>query len=278
MTSGAGGTRPRSASAQRARRLTAILDLVARQGSVSLADLTEGLGISPATARRDLTELADSRLVTRTHGGATAAEGRTELPVTLRGTQFAEAKRMIARAMAVRVPAGRHVVALSGGTTTAEVARELGWRGDLTVVTNALPIALLLSERGRVRVVMTGGFLRPESLELVGVLAEHTFSAVNVGTAILGADGVSASAGVTTHDDTEARTNRAMVTAAQQTVVVADGSKVGRVALAQMAGLDQVTTLVTDASADPAELDRIRAAGVDVVVAPAPQGRVDATC
>jgi len=278
MTSGAGGTRPRSASTQRARRLTAILDLVARQGSVSLADLTEGLGISPATARRDLTELADSRLVTRTHGGATAAAGRTELPVMLRGTQFADAKRMIARAMAVRVETGRHVVALSGGTTTAEVARELAWRQDLTVVTNALPIALLLSERGRVRVVMTGGFLRPESLELVGALAENTFSAVNVGTAILGADGVSASAGVTTHDDTEARTNRAMVAAAQRTVVVADGSKVGRVALAQMAGLDQVAALVTDPSADPEELDRIRAAGVEVVVAPVRQGCVDAGC
>jgi DeoR family transcriptional regulator of aga operon len=267
MTSGAVEPRLRSTSTQRARRLTAILDLVGRQGSVSLSDLTDGLGISPATARRDLTELADQRLVTRTHGGATVAEGRRERPVTLRGTQFAEAKRAIARAMAVRLPSGRHVIALSGGSTTAEVARELAWRQDLTVVTNALTIATLLSERGRVRVVMTGGFLRSESLELVGVLAENTFTAVNVGTAILGVDGVSASAGVTTHDETEARTNHAMITKAQQTVVVADGSKVGRVALAQMAGLDQVATLITDSSADPDELERIRAAGVEVVVA-----------
>ncbi|HEY0239941.1 MAG TPA: DeoR/GlpR family DNA-binding transcription regulator [Friedmanniella sp.] len=247
--------------------MTAVLDLVARQGSVSLTDLTAELGISPATARRDLTDLADQRLVIRTHGGAAAAEGRRELPVALRGTQFAEAKREIARAMAVRVPSGRHVIALSGGTTTAEVARELAWRQDLTVVTNALPIALLLSERGRVRVVVTGGFLRPESLELVGVLAENTFGAVNVGTAVLGADGVSAAAGITTHDETEARTNHAMVTKAQQTIVVADGSKVGRVALAQMATPDQVATLITDGSADPEELERLRAAGVEVVVA-----------
>ena len=267
MTSGAVEPRLRSASTQRARRLTAILDLVARQRSVSLADLTTELGISPATARRDLTELADQRLVRRTHGGATVAEGRTELPVALRGTQFADAKRAIARAMAVRVPSGRHVIALSGGTTTADVARELSWRQDLTVVTNSLTIAQLLSERGRVRVVMTGGFLRPESLELVGALAENTFTAVNVGTAVLGADGVSAAAGVTTHDETEARTNHARVTKAQQTVVVADGSKVGRVALAQMAGLERVATLITDGSADPGELERIRAAGVEVVVA-----------
>lgn len=267
MSTSAVESRLRASSTQRARRLTAILDLLARQRTVSLTELTEGLGISPATARRDLTELADQRLVTRTHGGATLAEGRTELPVALRGTQSTDAKRAIARAMAARLPSGRHVVALSGGTTTAEVARALEWRQDLTVVTNSLSIATLLTGRGRVRVVVTGGFVRPESWELVGALAENTFSAVNVGTAVLGADGVSAGAGVTTHDETEARTNHAMVGAAQRTVVVADSSKVGRVALAQMAGLDRVSTLITDDGADPEEVERIRAAGVEVVVA-----------
>nr|WP_183340928.1 DeoR/GlpR family DNA-binding transcription regulator [Microlunatus antarcticus] len=262
-------SRLRSSTTQRARRLTAVLDLVAQRRTVTLAELTEGLGISPATARRDLTELADQRLVIRTHGGATVAEGRTELPVALRGTQYADAKRAIARAMAVRLPTGRHVVALSGGTTTAAVARELQWRQDLTVVTNSLTIANLLSGRGRVRVVVTGGFLRPESLELVGALAEHTFASVNLGTAVLGADGVGAAAGVTTHDETEARTNHAMVARAQRTVVVADGSKIGRVAFAQMADLASVSMIITDASADADELELVRAAGVEVVVADA---------
>jgi DeoR family transcriptional regulator of aga operon len=78
---------------------------------------------------------------------------------------------------------------------------------------------------------------------------------------------VDASSGVTTHDETEARTNHAMVLNAQRTVVVADGSKIGRVALAQMASLDQVETLITDSTADAAALDAIRAAGVQVVVA-----------
>ena len=114
---------------------------------------------------------------------------------------------------------------------------------------------------------MTGGFLRPQSLELVGALAEHTFNAVNVGTAILGADGISAASGVTTHDETEARTNQAMVAKAQRTVVVADGSKVSRIALAQMATIGQVAMSITDSSADAHELDQLRAAGVEVVLA-----------
>ena len=113
---------------------------------------------------------------------------------------------------------------------------------------------------------MTGGLLRAQSLELVGVLAENTFNAINVGTAILGTDGISADGGVTTHDETEARTNNAMVTHAQRTVVVADGSKIGRLALARVTEISNVHTLITDVSADADELDRIRAAGVTVLV------------
>ena len=84
--------------------------------------------------------------------------------------------------------------------------------------------------------------------------------------AIVGTDGITAAGGVTTHDETEARTNNAMVTHAQRVIVVADGSKIGKLALAQVATIDQVDLLVTDSSADPAALDAIRAAGVEVQV------------
>jgi DeoR family transcriptional regulator of aga operon len=256
----------RVTSGRRAQRMVAILDLVSERGSVSLTELSETLGISAATARRDLSDLADQNLVVRTHGGVSALERGREIPVALRDTRFQEAKRAIAKAMVQRLPAERHVIALSGGTTTASVARALANHRDIAVVTNSLTIANLLSGYAGVRVVMTGGFLRPQSLELVGALAESTFNAVNVGTAVLGADGISAASGVTTHDETEARTNRAMVAKAQRTVVVADGSKIGAVALAQMADIDQVAMLITDSTADKGELDRIRAAGVEVVV------------
>lgn len=254
-------------SRKRSRRFVQILDLVAERGEVSLADLADTLGISPATARRDLADLADQHLVQRTHGGVMALDQGSELPVELRDTKFQEAKQAIARAVARRIPQERHAVALSGGTTTARVAVELTRHPLLTIVTNSLTIAELAHTHPALRVVVTGGLLRPQSLELVGTLAERTFGALNVGTAILGADGIAASAGVTTYDEIEARTNRAMVGSAERTIVVADGSKVGRLTLAQMVSLEEVDTLVTDASADPGELERIRAAGVEVVVA-----------
>jgi DeoR family transcriptional regulator of aga operon len=253
-----------AASGKRSRRMAAILDLLAERGSVSLADLADDLGISSATARRDLADMSDQRLLLRTHGGARLIESRNELPVALRDTRFQEAKRAIAAAVAEAIPRQRYAVALSGGTTAASVARALAGHDELTIVTNSLTIAHLVTTYPQLKVVMTGGILRPESLELVGVLAENTFNAINLGTAILGTDGMTAAGGVTTHDETEARTNHAMATHAQRVIVVADGSKIGKLALAQVTPIETVDLLITDTSADPAALDEIRAAGVEV--------------
>ena len=260
----------RETSEKRAKRMVAILDLVDGHEFVRLSELCETLSISPATARRDVSELAERKLLVRRHGGASTPASGRELPVALRDIRFPDAKRAIAREVVARIPAERYVIALSGGTTTASVAREVANRRDLAVVTNSLTIAGLLSGSSGVRVVMTGGFLRPQSLELVGALAENTFNVVNVDLAVLGADGITAEAGVTTHDETEARTNHAMVSKAQRTIVVADGSKVGRPALAQCCAIQEIAILITDGSADPDELQRIRDAGVEVVVVPLP--------
>lgn len=253
-------------SRKRSERMVAVLDLLGSAESVSLTELTSRLGVSAATVRRDLADLADQGLLVRTHGGARAADARDEVPIRLRDTRFREAKQRIAVRVAQLVPPGPYSVALSGGTTTAEVAKVLATRPDLAIVTNALTTALQLVSRPNLKVIITGGVLRSSSYEAVGVIAENTFNAINVGTAILGTDGISAAGGATTHDETEARTNRAMVTHAQRVVVAADGSKVGRVTLAKMADLSDVHVLVTDSTADRAELDRIRAAGVEVVV------------
>ena len=255
-----------AASGKRSRRMIEIVELITARGSVSLADLSDALHVSAATVRRDLADLEYQRLIVRTHGGATGVEARTELPVTLRDSQFQDAKRAIARKVASLIPRERHAVALSGGSTTAIVARALSNHSELTIVTNSLTIASLVTSFPGLKVIMTGGQLRHESLELVGVLAENTFNAINVGTAILGTDGISAAGGVTTHDETEARTNNAMVTHAQRAVVVTDGSKVGRIALAKVADIQQIDLLITDDSADPAELDRIAALGIEVLV------------
>jgi DeoR family transcriptional regulator of aga operon len=260
------GAQPRATSLKRSKRMLAILERLSERGTLSLSSLSEELKVSEATVRRDLADLEDQQLLRRTHGGARVFNSELELPVRLKDTRFPEAKALIARKTAQLIPSGKYVVALSGGTTTREVARVLATRHDLTIVTNSLTTASELASRPTLQVIMTGGVVRSHSFELVGVLAENTFNAIHVGTAILGVDGITAAAGATTHDEVEARTNNAMVAHAQRTIVVADGSKVGRVTFANVAACDQIQDFVTDSTADPDALEELRAAGIRVHV------------
>jgi DeoR family transcriptional regulator of aga operon len=246
-----------------------ILAILADRNAVTVGELAGLLRISHATLRRDLAALEEQGLLCRTHGGARPFGAPAELPIRLRNTQARAAKVAIARKAAELLPPGRLVVALSGGSTTAEVARRLAGRNDLTIITNSLTTAAEIASHQNLRVIMTGGAVRSSSFELVGSLAEHTFNAINVNIAILGADGVTADGGATTHDDTEARTNRAMASHAQRLMVVADARKIGRLTLARVADATAIDDLVTDDAADPAELDRLRDKGITLhIVSP----------
>jgi DeoR family transcriptional regulator of aga operon len=252
---------------RRADRVSTILDRISSDGSVDARALAKEFAVSVATIRRDLQTLEDQKLLNRTHGGAIAAEVSYELPVRYRVGQHREEKLAIARTAVSRLPHGPLTVGLTGGTTTHAVARLLADRFDLAVVTNALNIAAELALRPRLKLVMTGGVSRTQSYELVGPIADRTLGGLNIEVAIVGVDGISARAGLTTHDDIEANTNATMIRQAQRVIVVADGSKVGRVHLAGICALQDIDEFVTDASADPAALAAISATGVTVTVA-----------
>lgn len=255
-----------SPSQVRSQRMVQLLNLVRERGEVQLRDLVDELNASAATIRRDVGTLAAQGLLIRTHGGAKSLPSGGELPVTLRSARHVEAKRAIARAAVAALPSGKHALAMTGGTTTIEVMRALHHRSDLTIVTNSVGLAVEAAQVGQSRVLIAGGILRPTSLELVGSLAQSTFRQINVGTAIVGCDGVSASGGLTTHDDVETQTNATMLERAQRVIAVADGSKIGEIALAKLADITDVDLLITDQTADKAELARIRQAGVQVQV------------
>lgn len=253
---------------RRADRVTAIMEQLSSAGAADVAALAERFRVSGATIRRDLQSLEDQRLLRRTHGGARAADLAHELPVRYRIGQHREAKLAIARAAVALLPHGPLVLGLSGGTTTHAVARLLAERFELTVVTNALNVAAEVALRPRLKLVMTGGVARSQSYELVGPLAERSLAALNLQVAIVGVDGISARAGLTTHDEIEAQTNATMIRQAERVIVVADGSKIGRVELAGICPVDAVREVVTDATADPAAVTALRDAGTTVHVVP----------
>lgn len=168
----------------------------------------------------------------------------------------------LAAAAAARVSDDVASVGLTGGTTTTEVARRLADRQGLTVVTNALNIAAELALRPDIKLIVTGGAARSESYELVGPLAEATLDGMNLDLAVVGVDGITVAGGLTTHHDIEAHTNRVLIGRARHVIVVADGSKVGRLAFARICDVSSVHELITDASAPAPELQHLADAGI----------------
>jgi DeoR family transcriptional regulator, aga operon transcriptional repressor len=249
---------------RQAERLGVILEELSARGSVAVVDLSARLGVSAATVRRDLEHLEQQHLLTRTHGGAVAQMVSYELPLRYRSARRQDQKRRIGQEASTRVRDGA-VIGLTGGTTTTEVARALVDR-QLTVVTNALNIASDLAIRPNIKLVLTGGVVRPESYELVGPLADGALSTLHLDLAFIGADGITAVSGLTTHHEIEAHTDRALIDQASRVVVVADGSKLGRVAFARICPVSAVHELVTDGEADAGELQALRDTGLDLSV------------
>ena len=245
-------------------RLGLILERLSTHGSVDVAALSGELAVSQASVRRDLQLLESQQLLTRTHGGAVSSGVLYELPMRYRGGQRHDAKRSIAKYAVGLLGKDVSSVGLNGGSTTTEVARALAGRTGLRVVTNALNIAAELAVRTNIELVVCGGSARSESYELVGPLAELTLSNINLDVAVIGVDGVSASAGLTTHHEVEAQTNRCLLRAAARVIVVADSAKIGRRGFARISELNAVSDLVTDAEATDSDVTELERAGLRV--------------
>jgi DeoR/GlpR family transcriptional regulator of sugar metabolism len=259
----------------RYRRWNELLELLAAAGQLQVEEAAKALGVSEATVRRDLDELARQQMLTRIRGGAVAQGVTYDLPLRYKSERHPSEKQRIAAVAAGLVRPGQ-ITGLNGGTTTTEVARALATRSDLnsqvpspavTVVTNALNIATELAVRQHIKIVTTGGVARPQSYELTGPLATGVLEQVALDVAILGVDGIDAVAGATAHHEGEASINRLMARQAAKVVIAADSSKVGRRAFARICTAREIDVLVTDAGIAAEDAARLEDAGVDVVTA-----------
>lgn len=252
-------------------RLQLTHQLLEQKGFVRVRELSERFGVSTVTARNDLQVLEERRLAHRVHGGAMPLAGpRGERPFEEVATQQTGQKAAIARMAASLVSSGESIL-VDVGTTTATLAHELVRRADLvdlTVITNGIKIALdLEAAYPRFSIVVTGGTLRPKQHSLVDPLAAVMLQQLNVDTLFLGCNGLDAEAGVTNINLPEAAIKRTMIAAANRCVVLADSSKLGVRALAQVCALSDIDVVITDDLADEAHLVAIRSQGVDVIVA-----------
>ena len=251
-------------------RWNTLLELLTNSGRVTVEDAAGQLGVSQATIRRDFDQLAQQQMITRTRGGAVANGVSYDLPLRYKTAKHSAEKQRIGAAAAALVSPGM-VVAINGGTTTTEVARALAVRPELsstpddaqlTVVTNALNIANELLVRSRMKIVVTGGVIRPQSYELVGPLATGILRELTLDMAFLGVDAFDATLGAASHHEGEAAMNSLLASRARRIVVIADSSKLGKHAFARVCPAEKVHTLVTDDEATDEDLAAYNAAGV----------------
>lgn len=242
-----------------------VLELVKDRGFIALNDLAAQLDYSESTLRRDLDYWDQQGLLKRTHGGAMYTGGQLVMPALEERTSAnLREKQWIAREAARRIQDGDAIL-LDGGTTTLEVAKQLVGR-SLQIVTNSLPIANLFASSREVDLVVLGGYLFPRTGVLLGPLCVRMMDDIHVHQAILSVGGITAK-GLFNSNLLLVETERRMMRCADEVVVVADHTKLGRQALAFLCELPAIDTLIVDAGISDEQRRMVEEAGVRLIVA-----------
>ena len=223
-------------------RRSRILEITENKGFVSLADLVEKVGASESTIRRDLEYLDSIGQIRRTRGGASYV-GESITDFDSRVKHASSQKQRIARFAADLIQPGESIL-MDGGTTTLEVARRLAGK-PLQVVTNSLPIAGLLVNRPEVELIFIGGYLYPKTGVALGPHAVQALETINVRRLVMSVGGVT-SDGLFNSNALLVETERRMIEAAEEVMVVCDSGKLGHSALAQLCPLSSVDRMVVD--------------------------------
>jgi DeoR/GlpR family transcriptional regulator of sugar metabolism len=258
------------------QRQALILERVRETGAVRVAELARDLGVSDMTVRRDLEVLHEHGLLEKVHGGATALSGLASFEpgfVAKSSLQQAE-KSAIAVAAAERVEPGM-AIGISAGTTTHVLAARVAEVPGVTIVTNSIRVADVLNRTGRrdQTVILTGG-IRTPSEALVGSFAVSQLRTVHLDQVFMGVHGMDAKAGFTCPNLLEAETDRALIEAGRELVVLADHTKWGVIGIASIGDLRRADVLISDRDL-PADARAVLedAVGELVLVGPDPSGR-----
>jgi DeoR/GlpR family transcriptional regulator of sugar metabolism len=247
------------------KRRQKVLDLVSERGFIALTELTRAIEASESTLRRDLDYWHQQGLIRRTHGGAIYVGDSNELPaLEERTAKQMDEKRAIAKTAADRLRDGDTVL-LDGGTTTLEVARLLVGR-RLQIVTNSLPIAALFANNRETDLVILGGYVYPRTGVALGPFTVRMLQDVHVHQLVMSVGGITAK-GLFNSNLLLVETERQMMRCADEVVVVADHTKIGRQALAFLCELSEIDTLIVDRELTAKQREMLDQAGARLVVA-----------
>ena len=248
-----------------AERQKKMMEYIEANTSAQIRELAEKFHVSEATVRRDLDELDQQGALRRTHGGAIKLDRSTsyESMYSEKISQMTDEKHRIADRAAQLVHPGDTVI-VDSGTTTFFIAQALSHLENLTIITNDLYIAYQTPLHPSSTLIVTGGMRRHSRQELVGSVPENFIRDTHVDVAFIGVDGIDLMGGITNANFAEVGVKRLMIHAAERSIIAVDHTKFGRVALAKICDLQDVSLLLTDNGLDEDMLLRLRKQNVSI--------------
>jgi DeoR family transcriptional regulator, aga operon transcriptional repressor len=258
----------RSSNKSTVSRRAKILEELETKGQVTVSELSKMFKISEVTIRNDLSHLEKQNMLIRARGGAIKIKYYRmgiDPSISDKQKEFLKEKQRIAKTALKFIEDGDTIV-LDSGTTTTEIAKNLGQFKNLTIITNALNIAVILSEYEGFNIFMPGGFLRKKSLSLVGVLADENFVKFYCDKLFLGVDGFDTTHGLSTPNSEEAHLNMIMISVAKKVIVVSDSRKFLRRRFAFISPINSVNVVITDSGIREEDKNRLEKNGVEVII------------
>jgi DeoR family transcriptional regulator of aga operon len=244
-----------------------ILQMLSDNGEVSVDNLSEKFGVSQVTIRNDLDQLEQKNMLLRARGGAIKLETNVvgdQRLVDKNRINLTEKARIGKRAS--QMINESNTIIIDSGSTTGEMVSHLADFHDLTVITSALNIANQLLAKPSINVIMPGGYLRKNSLSLVGPQAEKCIKNFNVDKAFLGVDGFDTKKGIYTPNVEEARLNEIMIEISNEVILLADSSKFSKRSFAFICSLTEIDKVITDTGIRPDDKKRLQDGGVEVII------------
>jgi len=232
------------------QRREKILEMLKEDGSAKVINLAKIFKVTDVTIRQDLEKLEKLGFVTREHGGVFLKNMENQIRnFTLLNQDNLKKKEIIATKCLEFIESGDTII-LDSGSTTTEIAKQLKGFKNLTVITNALNIALILGAEPLINVVMTGGEFKPPTLSLTGQKAADFFNGINAQKLFLATAGISLKAGLTYPSISDLVVKKAMIDASAITYLVADSSKFGKSSFASLGALSLINFIITDSDVD----------------------------
>jgi DeoR/GlpR family transcriptional regulator of sugar metabolism len=249
------------------QRREKIIDLLKEDGSAKVVNLAKLFKVTEVTIRQDLEKLEAEGLIIKEHGGAFLKNAfDSSRGLALMNQENLDKKALIAKKCMEFIEVGDTII-LDSGSTTTEIAKNLIGFKHLTVITNALNIAMMLGSEPGIELIVTGGEFKPPTLSLTGQKAADFFKGLNVQKLFLATAGISLKSGLTYPSISDLVVKKAMIDAAETTYLVADSTKIGQSSLASLGALSLIDSVITDAGISEAEKEHFRSNDIELVIA-----------